>query len=75
MRLIKISAAIVVVLLVAGLGFVYGGVFNVAADDPHWGLTQRLLEATRDRSIVKQARGIEVPPRLDDPAMVATCAQ
>lgn len=75
MRLIKISAAIVVVLLVAGLGFVYGGVFNVAADDPHWGLTQRLLEATRDRSIVKQARGIEVPPRLDDPAMVATGAQ
>ena len=75
MRLIKIVLAVVVLLLVAGVGFVYGGIFNIAADDPHWGLTQRMLETTRDRSIVKQARGVAVPPKLDDPAMVATGAQ
>ena len=75
MKLIKIALAVVVLLVVAGAGFVYGGVFNIAADDPHWGLTQRVLEATRDRSIVKQARGVEVPPKLDEPAMVATGAQ
>lgn len=75
MRLIKIVLAVFVLLLVAGVGFVYGGIFNIAADDPHWGLTQRMLETTRDRSIVKQARGVAVPPKLDDAAMVATGAQ
>lgn len=75
MKLIKIAVAVVVLLLVAGLGFVYGGVFNVAADDPHWGLTQRLLEATRDHSIASGARGVEVSPKLNDRTTIAAGAQ
>lgn len=75
MKLIKIVAALIVLLVVAGFGFVYGGVFNVAADDPHWGLTQRTLETIRDRSIVNKARGAKVPLNLSDQAMIATGAQ
>jgi hypothetical protein len=55
--------------LMAGLGFVYSGTFNVAADEPHWGLTHRLIEAMRERSIAARAGGMELPP-LDDPALV-----
>lgn len=75
MKLMKIVLALVALLIVATLGFVYAGVFNVAADDPHWGLTQRMLEATRDHSIVSLARDVEAPPKLDDPALIAAGAQ
>jgi len=75
MKLLKIALAVVVLLIVAGVGFVYGGIFNVAADDPHWGLTQRVLEAARDHSIVAGARGVQAPPKLDDPKLIAAGAQ
>lgn len=63
--LIVIAAA-----LVLGLGFVYTGIFNVAADEPHWSLTHRLIEATREQSIAIRARDVE-PIALDDPALLA----
>lgn len=59
----------IAVLIVAGLGYVYGGVFNVAADVPHWGITSGLLETMRERSIAVRAGDIDVPP-LEDAAMI-----
>jgi mono/diheme cytochrome c family protein len=31
--------------------FIYSGAFNIAADDPHWTWTVKLLNALRDRSV------------------------
>jgi mono/diheme cytochrome c family protein len=62
--------AIVLVLLFALLGsagFIYFGFYNVAATDPHWDLTEQILETVRTRSIQAHAAGITVPPDLADP--------
>ncbi len=66
-------AAVVVVLL--GAAFVYSGIFNVAADEPHWSVTRRLLETTRERSIALRAREVGAPPSLEDPELVAMGAE
>jgi len=41
--------------------FIHSGVFNIAADEPHWPLTHMILSVVRDRSI--QARSTPVTPR------------
>lgn len=48
----------------------YLGMFPVAADEPHWGLTERILQTVRDRSVLRQSRDIVVPA-LDDPRLQA----
>jgi mono/diheme cytochrome c family protein len=73
-RFVKVSLAVVGVLLAGAFAFVYAGVFNVAADDPHWPLTHRVLELVRDRSIAVRARDIVVPA-LGDPARIARGAE
>ena len=60
---------IVVVLSAVGLAVPYSGVYNVAATYPDRGLMKWAMSTTMDRSVVRHARGIKVPP-LDDPAMV-----
>jgi mono/diheme cytochrome c family protein len=67
---VNVSLLIVAVLLLAGAAFAWSGLFNVAADEPHWAITHRVLEAVRDRSIAVRAQGIEVPA-LDDPRRIA----
>jgi len=74
MRVLKVAVFAVSALLVASLGFMLSGVFNVAADDPHWAATRWLLEAARDRSIATRAGGIIVPP-LGDPKQIAIGAE
>ena len=62
--LATLSAAAVV----AGLGvaaFVYSGAFNVAASDPHWPVTEWVLETARTRSIQVHAAGLAPPPGYD----------
>ena len=41
MKALRISAIAVAVLLVVVLASAYTGLFNVAADEPHWSITQR----------------------------------
>ena len=60
--LVALSAAAVV----ATAGFVYSGIYNVAADVPHWAVTYRLLDTLRERSIAARIGAIEVPANLDD---------
>lgn len=53
--------------LVAGTaGFIWGGVYNVAADDMHTKPVHFLLETARERSIVSRAGRLDVPSGLDD---------
>jgi ketosteroid isomerase-like protein/mono/diheme cytochrome c family protein len=70
MKIFKASLIIVAVLIVAGIGFVYAGIFNVAADEPHWKLTYRVIEFARDRSIAVRAVGPQAPS-LDDTHLIA----
>jgi len=71
----KAALIAIAVLIVGGLGFVYAGIFDVAADNPHWPITYRLLETMRDRSIAMRARGEAAPPALDDPKLIAMGAE
>lgn len=62
------------VLIVGGTAiFVWSGAFNIAADEPHWPLTARLMETVRDRSIAAQASDVVVPA-LDNESLIRTGA-
>ena len=53
--------------VVAGTaGFIWGGVYNVAADDMHTKPVHFLLETARERSIVARLGQLDVPSDLDD---------
>lgn len=64
-----LSSAALAVLAVAG--FIYSGVFNVAATEPHWGVTTWVLETARKRSIQAHAAGLVTPAGYDEPAKLA----
>ena len=49
--------------------FVWSGVYNVAADDPHTAPVYTLLSTLRERSMAVRAEKIEVPD-LSDPAQI-----
>jgi len=74
MKALTIGLIAVGLVLLAGFGFVYSGIFNVAADEPHWGITLGIMEATREHSIASRARKIEAPPALEDPQRIAAGA-
>lgn len=60
-RLLIIAAGIGI----AGIAvFIYSGVFNIAADDPHWPLTFKILSTVRDRSVEARS-GAVTPPNLN----------
>lgn len=75
MQTLKITLITLAALLVVGLGLIYAGAFNVAADDPHWGITYRLMETTRERSVATRANSVPAPPALDDPQLIAMGAE
>ena len=71
MRALIAIALVLLLALLGSIGFVYSGIYSVAATDPHWGITYQILETVRTRSIKAQARGITVPPGLDNPDKLA----
>lgn len=77
-NIIKTIAGItssVVLLLVLGLGaYIWAGGYNIAADEPHWSITHRLLQFIRDRSIASRAAGPAIP-NLADKDLIALGAE
>jgi len=71
LRTVLITLAVVAVI---GLAVCYGGLFNMAADDHHWGMTAGIIETTRDRYITRQARDVVVPKNLADEKLIASGA-
>lgn len=69
MKTLKTLLVLGLVAGLGGLGFIYSGVYNFAADDPHSPLVYKAIETMRERSIAARLEGIEVPP-LDDPALL-----
>ncbi len=62
-----IAALAILALVVIGAGLAaYSGLYNIAADAPHWPLTEQALEILRERSIGKRSRDVTVPPDLQD---------
>jgi cytochrome c1 len=66
-KTLSILAVLALALALAGGAFVYSGAYDVAADQPHWTITHRLIAILRDRSVAAHTQGIEIPPDLGDP--------
>jgi len=72
---IFITALLVAGALVASASaFIYTGIFNVAADAPHYPFTYAIMETVRSRSIATRAKDLQ-PPALDDATLIATGAR
>lgn len=69
MKTLKTLLLLGVVGAIGGLGFLYSGLYNMGADDPHYKPVYWALETLRERSIKARSSKIEVPP-LDDPQML-----
>jgi mono/diheme cytochrome c family protein len=74
MKYLKVGLLVVASVFVLAAVGVYSGVFNFSADDPHWEITQRLIETARIRSIAAHARDIAVPANLTDEKFIASGA-
>lgn len=70
-RFVVMAAAFAVVAIAL---FIYSGIYNIGADDPHMRPVSATLEALRERSIETHSRNIVVP-NLDDPKMIAEGAE
>ena len=68
---ITFVAVLLGVLLLSGVAFVYFGIYNIAADDPHTRVVYATLDKLRDRSIEARAKDIEVPGDLSSPERIA----
>lgn len=62
--------ALVVLALAAAAGTVYSGLYNVAADDPHWEVTYRVLETLRTRSLERRSTSVQLPANLQDEKVI-----
>lgn len=74
MKTITTVVLTLAVAAVIALALVYTGAFSVAADEPHSGLTVRLLETARESSVARGARDIAVPGNLADAKVIASGA-
>lgn len=74
MSITKVLAGVGISVTVAAAAGVYGGVYNIGADAPHWAVTRSMIDIFRERSIVVRSARIVAPP-LDAPAMIAEGAE
>ena len=70
MNTVKIILATLLVLALAAGAFVWSGIYNPGADNPHWKLTYAIMETTRGRAIEKHASALTVPANLNDPQLI-----
>ena len=59
------------ILIVAGFGLLYAGVYDVGATTAHWPITERMLDLARRHSVAAHATGIQAPSDLDNPDKIA----
>lgn len=71
MRGVLATLLAVLLLTVAGaFAFIYAGVYDVAANQPHWPITYWAMETIRKQSVKVRASDIVPPPRLIDDGRV-----
>jgi mono/diheme cytochrome c family protein len=71
MRTVLTVVAVLVILALAAVGFIYSGIYDVAATSPDAGPIDWALRTTQSRSVHSRAEEVQVP-KLDDPAMIRT---
>ena len=71
MKTVVTVMAVLAVLALALLGFIYSGIYDVAASTPDTGLIQWALETAQSRAVHRRAEQVQAPP-LDDPALIRT---
>jgi len=75
MRCIKITVILLILVIVAGIGYFAAGGYNAAADKPHWALTLSVLDFVRDRSTEIRSDDVVVPPDLNNTTRIARGAK
>lgn len=50
--------------------YFYGGFYDIGADEPHWPVTHKVMETTRNRAVFRQAKDIQLPPDLSDAQLI-----
>jgi len=75
MRGMKLTAIVLILVIVAGIGYFAAGGYSVAADKPHWALTSSILEFVKDRSTEVRAEDVVVPPDLSNTTRITRGAQ
>ena len=73
-KAIKVLVFFTLLAIIAVVGFVYSGVYNVGADNPDSAVTRWLLHTTMDRSVARHAAGLTPPANLNDVAVISTGA-
>jgi mono/diheme cytochrome c family protein len=69
-------AAVLAGVALVGLGaYIYSGRYNIAADQPHWLVTSKIIEALRNRSIESRARDMVIPELEDSRLVIKGAAQ
>lgn len=71
---IPLVVVLALVLVLGAAAFVYLGIYNIAADEPHSPPVYAMLKRLRDRSIQVHARGITPPGDLASAQRVSTGA-
>src|SRR5215210_6914638 len=71
MKTVVTVVLVLVVLALVAVGFIYSGIYDVAASTPDTGLIQAVLETTLQRSVHRRAELVQAPP-LDDPDLIRT---
>lgn len=73
-KAIKVLLFFIFSAAIALLGFVYSGLYDIAADSPHHVLTHWMLQTTMERSVKRRTAEISVPGNLSDAAVIRTGA-
>jgi cytochrome c553 len=61
-----VTVFVLLIIVVAGVGaFIYCGIYDMGADDPHTRPVFSLLQTLRDRSIAAHSKDLQVPDLAD----------
>ena len=71
MKAIKITLGLILLLIAAGVGFLYSGLYPMGADDRHWGISYWALETLRERSVKRASENINVPDLGDSDLLLS----
>ena len=69
MKIVIVLIVFAILVVLGSLLFIYSGVYNMAATEPHTKLAQWVFNTTTERSIISQAKRIKVPS-LEDESLV-----
>lgn len=69
MKTIRTIIILVILFAAGSFVYIYSGTYNIAASKPHTGITEWVLEKTKERSVKFHSRDI-TPPRLDGESLI-----